>query len=336
MVLIMKTFYIYDSFVLPTAPNHLFFVKKFANGFAYNGYTVKKISNPNEIIDDGFIIISDHDLYHSFGARHNYTANGVSWYFPTFLKKIDKLKLIGKISTASQKKELKDIASKTKNKDITLLAWFRDDQNNFIDSLGIPVIYTGELYYDIPISQRHRQWQQFYNSHKNALPIEFAADIDPSKIGEKCLNEKYTISFVGNKNYKPLWRAEFKDDPSSKIMPTPPFISEKERLNIYKNSMMSLGLHAEINIRDSIVNERVFEAAAYGEICLTDNPYAPIATNGCSIFINNPKYLRKTVKNLKNNPEERYALRRKGFEMIRKNGTYAHKAKQFIELSDKL
>ena len=331
----MKTFYILDTFSLPTAYNHRFFVEKFAKGFSYNGYKVKIINSIKQLREPGFVMVSDHNFYYSLGMRNNINGT-LLWYFPALLEKIDKFKLLITVNEKIQKNALRKLAAQIKNKNIILIAWYRNQQQNFIDLLNIPTIYTGEYFYSKPYDKKHLDWYNFYKSKKNALPIEFAADIDPKKVGKNCKNKKFKVSYVGNRSYNQSMYKEFEDMDDCSINPSPPYISEKKRIHIYKNSMVSLGFHAKLNIKNAIVNERVFESLAYGAICVSDNRYAPLATDNCAIFTKNLEELKKRVKSYNNNKYLRKKIRQKGFEMIKKRGTYMVQAKNFITLAKHL
>lgn len=332
----MKTFYIYDSFTLPTAYNHRFFVEKFARGFIYHGYNVKVVSKPEQIKNPGFVMLSDHPFYNSFGTRNNRSGNKL-FYIPSTIDKINKkIDILTKLNNQIQVKSIENLAKHIKNKGVTLIAWFRHYQNEFMDYLGIPIIYTGEYFYTKPFSEKQLSWYNFYQRNKNALPIEFAADINPNEIGHDCKNKKYTVSYVGNKGYKPYLYNTFLGKKDCSINPTPPYITELQRIKIYKNSIISLGLHADINIKNAIVNERVFEALAYGAICITDNKFALKATDGLAILINSTNELISEVNKLIDDKERVHRLKQLGFKFIVAKGSYMQRAQKFIELNEKL
>ncbi|MGC8621903.1 MAG: glycosyltransferase family protein [Caldisphaera sp.] len=332
----MKTFYIYDSVTLPTGYNHRFFVEKFAKGFTYHGYNVKVVNKPEQIKNSGFVMLADHPFYYSFGTRNNRNGNKL-FYIPSAIDKINKkIKILTKLNDWIQARSIENLARCIKNKEVTLIAWFRHPQNEFIEDLGIPTIYTGEYFYAKPSSEKQLSWYNFYKKNKNALPIEFAADIDPNKIGQGCKNKRYIVSYVGNKSYKPYLYNVFLNKKNCSINPTPPYITESRRIKIYKNSLISLGFHANINIKNAIVNERVFEALAYGAICITDNKYAVKATDGLAILVHDKSELIEKIDNLKNDSETVKILRAKGFEFIQKRGTYYHRAEEFINLNSEL
>ena len=74
---------------------------------------------------------------------------------------------------------------------------------------------------------------------------------------------------------------------------------------------------------------------AYGSICLTDNPYAVTATDGCAILIRDKWHLTELAHKLETRGEFE-GLRARGFEFVKKNGTYAARAKGFIDLASML
>ncbi len=322
-----KTFYIFDSFLLPTPYNTRFFVEKFANGFKYYGYKVKIAKKISDIKESGFVMISTHDWYYSFGSRGlkksflNQVISKIHNYDPT--------KILKKISLFLKKSTIRSISKRIKNKDVTIIAWFWSQHADFFKKINSNVIFTGEYFYGTPSVDSHKKWRNFYLSNKNAIPIKFSADVNPDKVGEGCINTKYDIGFVGNKEYKKNYYNQFKDY-NSCIIPTPPFISEKQRIDIYKNSKIILGLHSKQNIDNKVVVERVFESLACGAICLTDNHAAIDATNGCAVYIKDENDCKKKFDFFCNNKKERMKLRNKGLDFIRNKGTYSHIAKEFI------
>lgn len=330
----MKTFYIFDNFFLPTPYNHRFFVEKFASGFKSHGFEVKVVNHVDEIKEDGFVMISNHPFYYSLGNKGKHKSLVRNLFLG--LEKFDPLKLLPAVARLFQRRTIGKLAAGIKGKDQVLIAWFWHNEEDFFNSLGVPVIFTGEYLYGMPEEDYHRNWHKFYHSRKNALPIKFSAKIDPSQVGEGCNNTAIAISYVGNRQYKPDWYRLFQTRHDCRIVPTLPYISEEERLNIYKNSQISLGLHSEDNIRSKVVVERIFEALAYGALCFTDNPNAVEATQGCAIFIKDKEQLLALVDEYLGGEGKRMALRQRGFEFIRNQGTNFHRAKEFIELKERI
>ena len=333
-----KTFYILDSPTMPTGYNHMFFVEKVARGFEYNGFKVKVASRISEIIEPGFVMLCDHPFYYSFGSRHNKTGNTLRM-IPGMIERLDKrLRFVARMSKALRYRALKDLARQIKGKDIVVIAWGANPERFILDELNIPVIFTCNYYYGEPEARNQLVWYKFYSDRKNenAMPIRHSADVDPEMIGKDCSNKKYLVSYIGDKSYGSEYRALFAGRPDCKIIGTPPYIPEEARKYIYKNSMFVLGLSSPQNKLDKIVTERVFEALAFGAICITDNIYAVKATDGCAILAKDAKELDNIVNTLRNDTAKREAIRQNGFELIRKSGTFASRATEFIELAQKL
>ncbi len=328
-----KTFYIMDTFLLPTGYNHMFMVRKIARGFAYNGFKVKVVRKIEEINDPGFIMTCDQPVYYSLGARNN-SKGDIRRIIPGAIDRVDKFKLIRNISLKLQHEEYKKLALQIKNRDIVVLGWFTYFDKKFFDDIKVNIIHMGEYFRGRPLWKEQLKWWKFYTNKKNnAFPLRFAADVDPNKIGVNCSNEKYFVSFVGDKLHHTDFYSLFLNDPKCKIVPTPPYISEIEKRNIYRNSTIGLGLHHEQNIVNRMVAERVFEILAYGGVCLTDHPDAPKATDNCAIFVKSKKELRDLIKKFKNNKDSMEELRKRGFKFTKKYGTWTARAKEIINFS---
>lgn len=329
----MKTFYIFDHFLLPTPYNHRFFVEKFARGFLFCDYEVKVVQKISDIQEPGFVMITNHPFYFSFGGRSQRKSLWRSFFvrLETFSITAGLWHLFQKVQFSIIKKLAKQIAGKH----TTLVAWCWNEQEAFFKNNNIPVIFTGEFFFKEPLLAGHKTWQKFYLSAPNAFPIKFSADIDPSEIGNITAPKDIFLSYVGNRSYKPDWYGVFSADRQNKIVPTPPYISESERLDIYKRSKINLGLHAEDNIKNGVVVERVFEALAFGAVCITDNPAAHEATAGAAVVVSDLAALKRTVDDLKDETK-RLALVEKGLAFAKQQGTYYARAKELIKLAEKL
>lgn len=331
---IMKTFYIMNSAILPTGYNHMFMAQKIGRGFSYNGFKMHEARRIEDIKDEGFVLLSDHPSYFSFGARDNPSGD----FRRAIPGAIQKTKIADLVSKIFQRRAYKRLAKQIKNKNITLLIWNLHHEKEFIDSIGAKVIYTGEYFQSKPKLEYAKAWYNMYKNpkNKNCVPLRFAADIEPEKVGENCSNDKYFVSYVGDKSYKPELYNIFINDLNCKINPTPPYISENKKETIFRKSMMCLGLTGWRNIANNMVAERVYESLAFGAICLTNNPVAPKATNGCAIFMDNKATLKDKVSKLVSDVEMRNRIRQNGFEFTKKYGTWANRAQEFIKAAEKL
>ena len=111
-----KTFYILDSFLLPTGYNHMFMIQKIARGFSHMGFSWKVIDSINELKEPGFVMISDHPVYFSLGSRHNKNGN-VFRLIPGVIQRLNThFSAIGNLSVALQIKAYKELASQINGK----------------------------------------------------------------------------------------------------------------------------------------------------------------------------------------------------------------------------
>ena len=316
----------------------MFMAQKVARGFEYHGFKVRIVRRISEIRSPGFVLICDHPVYFSLGARNNKSGN-IFRIIPGAIQRLDnRIHVIGSLSTALRHKAYRDLTDQIKGKDIVVIGWNVDKDKAFLESLNMPIIFTGEYYDKKPVLDYQISWYKIYsnNMNKNCLPLKFAADVRPDEVGKECKNDKYSVSYIGDKTYGIEYRSLFVNDPNCKIIPTPLYIAEQEKIRIYKNSMIILGLTNKNSKMGGHVPERIFEALANGAICLTDSEPAVRQTEGCAVHFRNARELKILVDKFKKDERKRLALRRKGFEYIKRHGTWASKALDFIKMADKL
>jgi Glycosyl transferases group 1 len=329
---VAKAFYILDHPLLPTPYNSRFFVEKFARGFSYRGYEVVVVKRLEDLCNPGFVMISDHD--YSYSLPTDGPLSRLLW--PVKAAASSEAKVAATARMRAKRWVVKRLAARVEKADLTTIAWFWQDNATILEELGMPVIFTGEHFYGVPASAPHRAWQDFYRNRPDALPIRFSADIDPGAVGEGCGNDNFDVCFIGSRIYKPAWYGAFSGLPLTRIIPSPPYIPEEERIGIYRDSKLSLGLHSEGNIANHVVVERVFESLAHGAVCVTDNPTAVEVTGGVAVGAKTLDDMRSLVGSLLADDDRRADLRRRGFELIRRDGTYAHRADEFIALGARL
>ena len=325
------TFYILDHPLLPTPYNHRFFVEKFGQGFAVQGWDVRVVSRFAEITEPGLVMVGDHDCFHGWEVGRLQPLFG----------RIPAVRPHRKLTTRpgryAKRLALRQLAGRLRDRPGTMaLAWRWHEEKPLLDELGIPVIFTGECCWGEPKSPGRREWREFSKRHHNALPIEFGAPVDPQRVGEGCENEAIDCSFVGFFGYEPDWQAYFRADPRNRIVGTPPYIGEPERLNILRNSKIVLGLHQPENVADCLPIERVYDALAFGAVLITDNPWAVDATEGIGQYAETLEDARRLAAHYLDNESERRELRSRGLEFARRRGTYAHRAADFIALREEL
>jgi len=332
-----KTVYLLDNFFIPTPYNQRFFIEKLAAGFIGHGFDVKVIKRIDEIVNPGFVLVSCHNLfYNSIWGIRLMRADITRFLHPAKLLKSHKVfdgvrysdGVLGILAEWMQVRVLKQLRKK---QDIVVIHWISALQY-WLQKFNMPYIVSGEYYrVNIPRNSSLWGWYNFYKRDKHAVPYPLSASVPPGDIGRDCNNEEYDVCYVGNKNYRPDYQLVFANNLRAKIVGTPPYIEETERVRIYKNSKIALGLSYEESIATGMVTDRVVEALAYGAICLSNNPMAPEVTGGCAIYVKSKEELLEQFNYFTNNTEERLALREKGFAFIRERGTSHHRASEFIE-----
>jgi hypothetical protein len=325
------TFYILNHPFLPTPYNHRFFVEKFAQGFGFHGWSVRIVKRVAEITEPGLVIVGDHDCFHGWEVGRLHPLFG---RIPAIRPR---KRLTTRPGTYAKHVALRRLARRLRDLPETVaIAWRWHDEKPLIDELGIPVIFTGERCWGEPKSAGRRSWREFSKRHRNALPLEFGAPVDPERVGEGCDNDAIDCAYVGSSGYEPDWQARFRSDPRNRIIGTPPYIDETERLEILRNSKIVLGLHQPENVDDCLPIERVYDGIAFGAVLITDNPWAVDATDGVAQYAADVDQASEMADRYLRNDDERAALRERGLEFARRRGTYWHRAADFIAMREKL
>lgn len=330
-----ETFYIFDHPLLPTPYNFRFTVEKIASGFAHRGLTVRVARRPDEITEPGFVMLGDHDWVYGWAARRY----GRGIHPGRLLQAIPPLRpgspLAKRLGGRGQHRALAQVGRQLRRRGgVVALAWHWHREAELFESLEIPVIFTGVYFWGDP--GEHRDWPAFSRRAANALPMKFAADIEPVAVGQGCENQAIDVAFVGAKDYKPKWQRVFAQDPRNRIVGTPPWIDEAERVDIYRNAKLVVGLNADANITSGLVVERVYEALAFGAVLITDSQAVVEATNGIARYAGDLDEAQAMARHYLTEERERNDLRGRGFEFARQSGTYAHRAADFIALRDRL
>ena len=324
-------FYILDHPLLPTPYNFRFTVEKFAGGFGHRDWDIRIVKRVGQISEPGVVMLADHDCFHGWAEGPLQPLFG----------RIPAIRPGTKL-TAAPGKHGKHLALRQlgrhlrQRRDIVAIAWLWHPEKPLFDSLGIPVIFTGECCYGEPKSEARRAWREFSKTHHNALPLEFGAPVDPQRIGEGCENEAIDCSYVGSWSYREDWQQHFGADPRNRIVGTPPWIDEAERVEILRNSKIVLGLHQPANVDDCLPVERVYEAPAYGAILITDNPSAIEATDGVAQYASTLEEAKRLTEHYLQDEDERRKLRARGLDWAWRRGTYAHRAADFIALREEI
>jgi len=341
-----KIFYILDDPDLPTFYPDRYFVEKFAEGFALNGFKIEIAKSVDDIKENSIVMLYKHgfDDYNLVtkalsgeGLLNKIKKHGLMAYIHKIIADPRLLRMFLSSDSKTHEKAAAALErlSKIKNLIVIGFRYYHPDCRKWLDDFGIKYIISGVHYYSGDTTQTGKDWMKLYQTDKKAMPIKFAAPVDPKKVGENCCNENIKVSYVGNGSYGIEYTDIFSKEPGCKIILTPPYISEEEKVNIYKNSMISLGLQKNL-AKSTIVTERIFESLAYGALCFTNNKLAVKATNGIAVYVENPAHALGMMNYYVNNPRERLKLREKGFNFIKNGHTYKHEADKFIKLAQKL
>jgi hypothetical protein len=325
------TFYMLDHPLLPTPYNFRFTVEKFADGFAHNGWEVRVVRRVREIREPGVVMLANHDCF------HGWAEGPLQPLFGRIPAIRSGTRLTTRPGRAGQRRVLRQLGRQLRERPgIVAVAWLWHSQEPLFQELGIPTIFTGECCWCDPETPGRQVWRAFNLRRPNALPLEFGAAVDPERIGEGCENEGIDCCYVGASTYREDWQAHFRADPRNRIIGTPPWVEEAERLDILRNSKIVLGLSQPGNVGDCVPVERVYEALAYGGVLITDMPAAVEATEGIGQYAGSLDEAQSLVDHYLANEGERRELRERGFDFARRRGTYAHRAAQFIALREQL
>ena len=94
-------------------------VQKIGRGFEYEGFNLKVVSSVKQITDPGFVMISDHPFYYSFGSRNN-SKGGIQRIVPSI---IQKTKILDWIANFFCKVELSRLVKHIAGKNIVVIAF---------------------------------------------------------------------------------------------------------------------------------------------------------------------------------------------------------------------
>jgi hypothetical protein len=303
---------------VPIFGTHLFHVKKLCEGFKWNGIDVIEINTLENLHN---IDLNDKDFIY----LSNYIINGTEDpLISNFLKSND---LVEKLLNYFFEKKCIPI----------FWFWHSFIDNPLMDILKGRYILTGEHFRSKPSSLFHSKAWDLQHRIDNYVPSTFSAAIHPDKIGTFARNEKFLSNFVGC-SYKTEWlnKLMLRDNESHSIVITPPFISEEKRVNSFLDSVTSLGFHAEANITNNVVIERVFEGLAYGNVVISDNPWCTNMTDGIIEYVNSYESLIDLIHKAWYNKDYRINKQKMGMKWCKQYGTYKSVAYNFIQKADEI
>ena len=277
--------------------SHYLHTKKFLSSFETHGYTyseVRKFTDIRDISPDDIVYLSNHGFFEK--------------------------QISFEVLEAISKKGAKQIL------------WFWHDHLDLAKRLfANRFVLSGEHFYKKPFLDEHIKLWEIQKTTPEYVPLTFASDLMPSSIATLPRSEMYLAHFVGfgyqadiNKRLRIRFRG-------IKILNTPPFISEKQRTDIFLSSKVALGWHSDANIKNNVVVERVFEGLAYGNAVISDTPIAREITDGIVEFADTYDETRDFLLRIKKDDEFRKKKVEQGFAWAKAYGTYWHVAKRFID-----
>jgi len=192
-------------------------------------------------------------------------------------------------------------------------------------------VITGEHFHNKPQLPNHIFCWNLQQSINNYVPLTFSSSISPENVGKLPRNEIINGCFIGTA-YKPSWVSNL----DNVVYITGNRLSENKRIEIFLTSKIAFGFHANDNISNNVVVERVFEGMAFGCVVISDNPIAAVITDNIVQIANNKEEFLLIYNRLLNNSDERKILQEKGNESIKKKGLYVHTTKNFIDKFNEL
>ena len=190
---------------------------------------------------------------------------------------------------------------------------------------------TGEHYRGKPIEPGYSIPYFFQKYVNNYVPLTFAASILPEQVGTLERTDRLDACFIGT-TYKPEWVRGLKNV----VYTTGNVLPEQERINLFLSSKIALGFHADVNIRNNLITERVFEGLAYGCVVISDNPCCKELTGGIVQTVTSYDEFVKVYNELINDTEKMKDLQRRGYEWARENGLYVHTVQNFLNKINQL
>jgi spore maturation protein CgeB len=186
-------------------------------------------------------------------------------------------------------------------------------------------ILTGEHFHKKPSLEYHVFAWELQQSVNNYLPLTFSSSLKYEQIGNLPRNEEYNGCFIGTA-YKPNWVNQLKNT----VYITGNNLPEEQRVHIFLSSKIAFGFHADANIENNVIVERVFEGMAFGCAVISDHPAVAEYTDNIVQYASSKEEFLKIYDRLLNDDNERLLLQQRGYEWIKKKGLYSHLAEIFL------
>ena len=287
----------------PCPGSHLLHTKKFLSSFSIFNYEFVEVNEPTLLID---LHLSESDIVYV-------SDHGVS----------------GRANLSSEQFEILEWIKKS---GVFPIFWsWLDHLGTLEDVFQRRWIVTGEHFLAPEVMDSHKKAKEVFDSLANFLPLKFAANFTPGEIGNHKRRETYSASFVGHR-YKRLLNSQLRVlRRKIRVVYTPPFISETNRLEIFSSSRVILGWHSDANIGNGVVVERVFEGLALGSVVVSDNPYAQQITGGVVEFADSLEGALAIIDRSRKDEGFFRTKQKEGLDFARAKGTYSSVAQTFIE-----
>ena len=215
--------------------------------------------------------------------------------------------------------------------DTIYILWYYHD---FINTLPFKkFIITGEHFLHPPRVPTHVAFNNIASQIQNFVPLLLRANESPANIGiHPPVRRSINGVFMGW-GYKPDWASGLPNVLYHNTL-CHPLIPYAERREHYLRSVIAFGFHADDNIMNYHVTQRVFEGLAYGCVVISDNPSATEMTGGIVEYAANKEEFLRKYNYFLQNPDACNKKRLEGYEWCKKYGTNRYSASLFLKKID--
>lgn len=203
------------------------------------------------------------------------------------------------------------------------ICWFYHDFFSFIPFKKF--VLTSEHFHKKPALDYHVFVWNLQQNINNYVPLTFSSALNYEQVANLPRNEQYNGCFIGTA-YKPMWVKHL----NNIVYITGNKLPEAQRVHIFLSSKIAFGFHADANIANNVIVERVFEGMAFGCVVISDHPVAAEYTDNIVQYASSKDEFLKIYDRLLNNDNERLQLQQRGYEWIKKKGLYSHVAENFL------
>lgn len=222
---------------------------------------------------------------------------------------------------------LKYLADKFPN--AIYICWFFHKYYNLIPFKKF--ILTGEHFHKKPSCEYHIFAWELQQNINNYVPLTFSSSLKYEQVGNLPRNEVINGCFIGTA-YKPSWVINLQNI----TYITGNKLPEEERIKYFLSSKIAFGFHAQDNVSNNVIVERVFEGMAFGCVVISDHPAAAELTDNIVQYASSKDEFLQIYDRLLNNESERLELQQRGYDWIKRKGLYSHVAENFLKKCSEL